>query len=181
MGKASELKVLWQFSFFVLPLLILGVMVLPLKGMAHDVEVKFFLISVIFIAVIIKSEIDKRRFPSLALFFNHVQSIMLAIMFMIILVGLLFLLGYLFEEWFGKNNSYYPITIVFLYTVVSFLIIWRNPPGVQYVPWILIFPFLVSTLVGDYNPMYLAIWIMVAIASALGYYVGTKRTEKRKR
>lgn len=181
MGKASDLKAKWHFSFFILPILILGIMALPTRGIGHDIEMKFLLISVVFIAYIIKSEIDKRRFPSLTLYFDHVQSIMLAIMFMIILLGLLFLLGYKFEEWFGKNNIYYPFTLGFLYTAVSFLIVWRNPPSVKYVPWILVFPQFVATLVGDFDAMCLVVWILVAIASALGYYTGRKRLEKHKR
>lgn len=178
MGKASDLKAYWQLSFYILPILILGIMALPTRGMAHDIELKFVLISVVFILVIIKSEIDKRRSPALALFFNHVQSIMLAVMFMIILFGLVFLLGYQFEEWFGKKNSYYPVTIATLYGVVSFLIIRRNPLSVRYVPWILIFPFLFAALVGDFDLMSLGLLIVVAIASALGYYEGRKSKAK---
>lgn len=181
MGKASDLKVYWQLSFYILPLLILGIIALPTRGMAHDAELKFFLISIVFIAFIIKSEIDKRRFPSLTLFFNHVQSIMLSIMFMIILAGLAFLFDYQFAKWFGNNNIYSPVTMGFLYACVTFLIIRRNPLSARYVPWILIFPFLVSTLVGDFNKAYLALWLLVAISSALGYYAGMKRTEKHKK
>jgi hypothetical protein len=181
MGKASELKALWQLSFFLLPILILGIMALPTRKMTHDVELKFITISAVFIAVIIKSEIDKRRSPALTLFFNHVQSIMLAIMFMIILFGLGFLFDYEFEKWTGLNSKYGFLAVGVLYAIVSFLIIWRNPPGVQYVPWILIFPYLVATLVGDFGPMFLALWAMVAITSALGYYLGRKRAEKHNR
>lgn len=179
MGKASELKAYWQLSFYILPVIILGIMALPTKGMAHDIELKFVLISVVFILVIIKSEIDKRRSPALTQFFNHVQSIMIAVMFMIILFGLVFLLGYQFEEWFGKKNSYYPVTIAILYGVVSFLIIRRNPLSVRYAPWILIFPFLVAALVGDFDLLSLGLLIIVAVASALGYYAGRKKAEKQ--
>lgn len=179
MGKASNLKALWQFSFFILPFVIIGIMALPTMKMAHQVEMKFFFISLVFIAVIIKSEVDKRRYRSLTVFFNHVQSIMLAIMSMVILFGLLFLFDYQFEKWFGIDKIYGSLILGFLYVIVCFTIIFRNPQSVHYVPWILIFPFLVSTLFEGFSTEVVALWCVVAVAAGFGYYSGIKRSNKK--
>ena len=163
MGKASELKAAWQLSFFVLTIFILIVIALPTRGMAHDVEWKIFLLSLVFLAIIFRSERDKRKSPSLTSFFNHVQSTLLAVICMIVFFGLVFLFGYLA---FGLLSA-----------VTCFLIIWRNPGSVRYVPYIINFPMVLSTLVGDFDPMYLPGWILTAVTSAFGYYLGTKKAK----
>lgn len=178
--KPSELKAAWQLSFFIFVILILGIFLLPTRGMAHDVELKIFLLSMVFLGVILKSESDKRKHPSLKIFFNHVQSTMVSIVLMIVLIGLLFWFDSQFIDWLGRNNSYGYIPYGVLTAVASCLIIRKNFDSVRYVPYILSFPTLVSSLVGDFDPMYLIGWILTAIASAWGYYGSLKKAQKQK-
>lgn len=176
--KPSELKAAWQLSFFIFVILILAILFIPTSGMHHDVELKIFILSMVFLGVIYKSERDKRKHQSLKIFFNHVQSTMVSIVLMIVFTGLLFLFDSLFIDWLGRNNSYGNIPYGLLTAVACFLIIRKNPDSVRYVPYILSLPTLVSSLVGDFDPMYLIGWLLTAIASAIGYYGSLKKAQK---
>ena len=177
--KPSELKAAWQLSFLIIVILILAILFLPTRGMTHDVELKIFLLSMVFLGVIIKSIRDKRKHPSLKIFFNHVQSTMVSIVLMIVFFGLLFWFDSLFIDWLGRNNSYGYIPYGVLTVVACYLIIKKNPDSVMYVPFILTFPTLVSSLVGDFDPMYLIGWILTAIVSTMGYYGSLKKAQKQ--
>lgn len=174
MGKASERKALWKFSLLILPLAILLIIALPTNRLAHDVEGKFLLITMLFAILIIKSESDKRKIPSLTSFLNHVQSAMLAIIGMFLIFGFTFLLDYWLVGLLGRNNSYSALGYGLLTAITCFLLIRRNPGSVQYVPYILCFPLLVVALAGDFHPLFIPGIILTAIAAALGYYWGKK-------
>jgi hypothetical protein len=175
----SELKAAWQLSFFIFVILILGILLLPTRGMPHDMELKIFLLLMIFLGVIFKSERDKRKHPSLKIFFNHVQSTILSIVLMIVFIGLLIWFDSLFIDWLGRNNSYGYIPYGMLTAVACYLIIRKNPDSVMYAPYIFRFPTLVSSLVGDFDPKYLIGWLLTAIVSTVGYYGSLKKAQKQ--
>lgn len=177
MGKASERKAAWQLSFFILPVVVLIIFALPTRGIEHEIEGKIILLALIFIGFIVKSELDKRKSPSLTSFFNHVQSIMLAIMCMIVFFGLIFLFDYLFGKWFGEENIYGYLAYGLLTALACYLIIRRNPASVRYVPYIIYFPIMLSALVEDFDARLIPGIILTTIASALAYYTGKKKAE----
>lgn len=175
MAQPSERKAIWKFSLLILPVVILLIIALPTKRLAHDVEGKFLLITLIFTLLIIKSEREKRKMPSLTLFLNHVQSALLAIIGMFLIFGFTFLLDYWLVGLLGRNNSYSALGFGLLTASANFLLIRRNPGSVQYVPYILCLPMLVAALAGDFHPLFIPGIVLTIFTSFLGYHWGKKR------
>jgi hypothetical protein len=95
---------------------------------------------------------------------------------LVIFTPLTFITDYWLIALIGYNNSYAYLLFGILSAFACYLIIRNGPQSIWYVPLIINAFFILSSLVGDFDPWYIPGWIITIISSVFGYRKGKART-----